>query len=795
MKKHHVTFVLLTLFFTGLLLLWGADYLDLKTNSEKARQAVFVLPELADLSEYDIEKIEIQQGKEKLVFDRKGRQRWQMVEPINTSADAALIESTLRSLKELRKSRDSGEIKGTAATFGLEPPRASVTLFGKDASKPIATLEIGTPIEGYKDQVYVRARDHDGGYRSFEQVDARMLSAIGKPAIAWRDKSLFNSPTFLVTELEVSGPGRELTAKRESRGVWHISRPVNAPADEEKIEGVLAELTSLRVAEGEKGFVADNVQDLSKYGLDKPEMTIQLTTAWGGGEIQKIYVGKPVPDKKDLVYAMQDPQDDVVMINGKEIRDLAKGRNSLRSKRISILNPTRAVFIELHASQRNYRLSRSSSGWTLLGEKPEKADEATVNKMLTTLAGAQTSDFFEPKAIAKPGLDPPRTVLKVWEAESSDNLPSKPETAPPAGEPILTLEIGYYEPVMKALFVRIPGDQTILALTKDVADALPKNALAFRDRSVLSLNPVEIAKLSITRTGEETYELEAPAGRSKSTRWRMTAPIESPADQEEATKMVLILANLHAEEFVTDQPGDRKTFGLDKPTLTATWTLEPQKGAEGSAKEKPQASSGTLRVGKRVPNSESSYAEIIGQPMVFTLGPDVLQPFKEELRDHLVVAIPPERVLRLVLRWPDRAISFVPKTNESGTPTGWQPEAGPDAAAGFDVPRLNALIKSLADLHTPKFVQYRGILPKATGLTTPQLAIEIQVLGTKNPHVLRLGQRSQEGPLYATVDSGDAGAVFLLPGPSWAELARSPKKLDPAATKDAAKKKDEPSKK
>ena len=47
-------------------------------------------------------------------------------------------------------------------------------------------------------------------------------------------------------------------------------------------------------------------------------------------------------------------------------------------------------------------------------------------------------------------------------------------------------------------------------------------------------------------------------------------------------------------------------------------------------------------------------------PMVFTLG-EQLQPFREELRDHLVVAIP-ERVQRLILRWRMRSRSFPRRT-------------------------------------------------------------------------------------------------------------------------------------
>ena len=54
-------------------------------------------------------------------------------------------------------------------------------------------------------------------------------------------------------------------------------RPLDAPADDEKVEGVVAELVALRVAEGDQGFVADDVKDFVPYGLDDTSaMKIEL---------------------------------------------------------------------------------------------------------------------------------------------------------------------------------------------------------------------------------------------------------------------------------------------------------------------------------------------------------------------------------------------------------------------------------------------------------------------------------------------------------------------------------------
>jgi hypothetical protein len=784
MKKHHTTIVLLTLFFTGLLVLWWADSADIPTSAELAAQSRFVIPELRKVSDRGddaIKRVEVQRGDALIQFEWQKPDRWQMEKPIDVAADSSVVSTLVRNLKELQKSREAGAIEGNPASFGLAPPKAVVRLFGKDSQRPVATLELGAESEGLRDSRYVRSIGPDGAPRGIDIIDARMVNMLDNPVVAWREKTLFNSPTTYVSEVTVTGPGRELTAKRDEHD-WQLLRPINAPADPERLEGIIAELTSLRVAEGAKGYVADNVKDLAPYGLDKPEMTIEIKTSWAGGEPQVVEIGKHAPGDGGLVYARQRNQDDVVLVSGKELAELGKGKNTLRSKRVANVSPPRAAFVELHAFGRDFRLSRAKNGWFLIGKEREKADSSVILNLLQRLAQAQSSEFLEPSAIKKPGLDPPVMTLKVWEFERAMPMPDEPAANPPAGEPSANLDLGYYDPAKRAQFARIAGDSTILALTKDFADALPKNVLAFRDRTLLTLSPAQVSRLTVFRQinkGSETYVLEGPS--SQSNHWKMTAPIAAPADDAQATQMILVLSNLRAHEYVSDKLGDGKAYGLDKPELTVTWALQP----DDPTASKAAPGLGTLQVGARVKNGEESYATISGSSMVFTLAPDVIRPFLEELRDHQVLSFAPDKLERIVLRWPDRALSFVPTSQ----PPGWKPDAGLNAA-GFDVSRVPSLVRDLARLNTPKYVQYTGIFPPESGLDSPALTIEIQLGGEKKPRILRVGARSAEGPMQATLVSGSAGPIFLLPGPAWAELARSPK--IPEST---PKKPDEPVKK
>jgi hypothetical protein len=780
MKQHHTIIVLVILFFTGLIVLWWAPRTGVDVDTSDA-----VLPALVKVPLVEIKRLEIERPESKgeksemspgrIVLERRDEGRWQMVEPIDVAADPSVVETLAQNLKGMRKSLDAGTIHDPPGRFGLAPPRAVVRVFGADTKAPIAALDIG---KGIREQLYVRPEGGEG----IEVVDPRLLSMLDNPPADWRDKALFHLPSFRVGTLAANGPGRDLKVERDE-GHWRLVRPFASVADDDKVEGMVAELTSLQVAKGNEGFVADNIKDkggdAAKYGLDPPVLEIVLTPAIGGGKPQTLLVGKPVPDEPDLSYARVGNQDDLVLVNAKNFRDLGLDINALRSQKVAEIDPARVEFVRIEAFGRTFDLSRAANGWTQLQPTREEADASAVQGLLKGLAEAQTSAFLDPSQVSRPGIDPPPMTIRVWQAGPRAK-PALALESPPKAEPRFVLQVGSHDAVRKMLYARLAGDRSLLTIPDTLIEVLPNNPLAFRDRTVLTLGAAQIARLTIRRGGT-AFELVAPNESGTSTHWRMTAPVAAPADEEAVTKVVMLLANLHAESYVTDQIGDGKAFGLHAPTFTATWTLSdsPRAGADqakAKAKEKepPKAAAetGTLRVGAKLPRKDLWFANIEGSPIVFTLSKAVLEPFEGEFHTHRVLAFRAGAARRLALRWPGRTLSFRPQENPSGKGVRWVPEEGVDAS-GFDVSRVGPLVGVLSKLDTPKFLQYRGPLSPETGLDAPLLEIEVQLGDDRGTRRLRLGRSTDEETL-ATDAEGDSGPVFLLTGPAWHDLIEHP---------------------
>jgi hypothetical protein len=740
MKTSRTTFVLMGLFFAGLALLWGLEYAGVLTESQRLRRGERILPELMDVREGAIRKIEIARKGETLVFERRGRYGWQMRAPMDVAADAGPLESLLQNLRALRRSPDAGTIDAAPDSFGLGPPEATLRLWTGEGSSaaPAAVLEIGKTAQNHR---YVRTGDAGG----VDVVEKAFLAAIDRPADSWRDAMLAPLPTFQVTGVAVDRPGLKIKAERAAGGQWRLTEPIRLPADGSKVESALAALAGLRIQAASGGFAADGVKDFAPFGLDEPAATIELTSRSDPSNPTVLMVGKSPDGDPDRVYVRRGDQDDVALVDSKFLAEIPADRLGFRSRHVAEVTPPAATRIEIKTAGGPFEMVKKPSGWELTSPRPGKADRFLVDALLGAIDALQTSEYLELSKSGDVGLDPPLTTLKVWQA-----LPDAEKSDDDA--PIVELELGRHDVLRKAIYGRLPGDPYVLVLPDSFARMLPRNSYAFRDRSLPAADPAGVARLTVVHDGR-TSVVEAEGASAAPNQWRMTAPVKAPADVRAVTAILAALSGLRADDFAADSAGDGVAFGMNEPTLTVKW--------EGGGR------SGELKVGKPVPGKPSSrYAVLSGFEPVFTLDAPALQVYQGELHDSQVQKYKLDDVRRLVLRWPDRTLAFARSERPTGQPTDWTPEPG-TSIQGVDLSRFGDLVAHLADLHAARFVQYEGPIPASAGLAPPRLAVEVGFGPGKPPSVLRLGAATDDGFVQAATGDGATGPVFLLPASAW----------------------------
>jgi hypothetical protein len=764
--NNRTTIVLIVLFFAALSGLWLADLTKLPDRKARERAEPRVLPSLLETKPDELRRIEIEGGPKRLAFERRDGNRWQMVEPIHAAADPSLVETLALNLKTLEKSRSVGTLRDDPAKYGLAPPKRTIRLIGTDPKKPLAGLEVGS-ID--RDSRYVRPLGSEG----IEVVESKGLAAVDLPPIRWRDRALVRMTTFIVESIEAKGPGRAVKLKRDG-DYWHLLAPnVTGLADENRAEGLVAELTSLKVADGDDGFEADDVEDLAPYGLDVPSLSITLTPRSGQGDSQTIHLGKPAPrsEKGERYFARRDDQNNVVVVDAQLFKDLGRNPLDLHGRKLSDVAIPKVSAIRLTSGGGSVSVARSSKGWVRTAPLVDRADAPAVDDLLKRLDELQATALLDIKAVKDPQFDKPLAVLEVWQDTGAKESSA---SEPP---PKLKLTIGRRDPVNKVMYAQVEGDPVVFAIPINFLDGVTFGPLAFRDRQLAAVSPSEIARL-IIKQRTKAFVIEAAAAPRGATiapsDFRLVDPIKAAVDPEALVRVLNLLSNLRADTLVMDRPESVEKYGLDKPSLVATWTTrrEPQK-APLRTKEPEEV---TLTVGKEAPGKPGArFARVSTSPILFTLAPEIVAAFEVEFRDRLVVSFDIHKADKIRIRWPSLSLEARPVADSSkADEPDWTP-VDPPAGLELEAKKIKTLVKSLSRLLTFRFAQYDGPIGPETGLSPPKFAVEIDAEGSGRPLILKLGNRTPDGYLYATTENGPSGPVFLLPLSGWEPWMKTPK--------------------
>ncbi len=740
--NNRVTTVLLIVFFGGLLAYWWAERARVPTIAETQRLTGRVLPQLIDTDPRSIVRVEVEGGEKPLTLRRREDGAWQMIEPLDVPAASAQVESLITNLKALRRIGDAATLEGPPEIYGLDHPERTIKVFEKGVDKPKAVLELGKTSQ---DRRYVRA----AGQKGAEVVDAAGVAMVGSPSEGWRERMVFRVASFDVEAIDVRGKNERLRVRREG-GRWRLTEPLQAPADAMKIDGLLADLVNLQVVRDQRGFVADGVTDFKPYGLDPPELTIEITPAASKGPSQRLSVGREPEGQPGRVFARRGEEREVVVLSARSLLALDQGAPSLRSPKAADFDPARINRLRLTDGATVHELVREGEAWKIVRPTVAPADTRVVQTLIAETAELQAMQFLNAESVSESGLEKPWATLELWEkGDQADE--SK----------VLDLKLGRQDHAARAIFASAVGDPRVLAVPEAFGAALPRGELAFRERSIITLGQGRIDKVERVWEGKRVV-LEANGPPPDFLRWRMTAPVQAPADPETTARLVILLGGMRAEGLVEATAADLAKYGLEDPYMTVSWSSRGVPARPNTVPGGP--ASGKVLIGtKGGPQGTSRYAKLEGAPMVFTLEARALAIFEAETHNRRVLTFTPEQAHRIDLERQDGTVTWTRPASPPGVAAKWAPPEGVNATPSA-ADQINALVTFLGRLITNKFEQYDGPIGPAGGLVEPRLTIRVHLDGESAPRTLRIGSRGPASDTrFATTAEGPNGPVFVLP--------------------------------
>jgi Domain of unknown function (DUF4340) len=227
--------------------------------------------------------------------------------------------------------------------------------------------------------------------------------------------------------------------------------------------------------------------------------------------------------------------------------------------------------------------------------------------------------------------------------------------------------------------------------------------------------------------------------------WTIVKPLPVAADQSKVSSFLGSLTTAGVDQVIASHPTDLKDFGLAPPseTIQVVTHTTPQEF--------------TLLVGDETPTSDGAYAEVAGDPRVFTLSDDTkssLQKSLFDLRDTRAVTITTDSIDRIVGKSGKQ--SYALAKNPEGV---WEVSLPPDVRA--DHFTVDGLVDNLQSLSMGSVVaeqkkndpQYGFAKPTLTlHLTTPS-ASQTLIVGSKTKAGTYYAENSGLAPVF-TLDSG-----------------------------------------
>lgn len=225
--------------------------------------------------------------------------------------------------------------------------------------------------------------------------------------------------------------------------------------------------------------------------------------------------------------------------------------------------------------------------------------------------------------------------------------------------------------------------------------------------------------------------------------WDIVEPKKLAADASAVSSFLSSLTSASVEEVVDPHPANLKDFGLDPPsfTLEVTTDAKPAKF--------------DLNLGDDTPTSGGVYAQVAGNPRVFTLASYLKSSLEKklfDLRDRRALTLDADQLRKIEAQWKDK--KYLLEKNPEGV---WDLDLPPAVRA--DRFSVEGLVSQLRGLTMQSIAAEDKKKSGDYGLGSPEL--RLQLTGPGGAQTLILGKKDKEGDRYFATNSA-LEPVFTL---------------------------------
>ena len=548
--RFRTTLVLFAL--TAALVVFIKFYETKRPNTEEAnRRAQNVI----NFERDKIDGVVIQNGEERIELKRADK-KWRLESPVKDLADGSTVDSLLFDLEDWKKDatisgKEIEADKSRMAEYGVAKAKLRLKLQGANAP-PEILFGNNAALEG---KTYVRLENSKDVFLAAQSIK----NQISKKPEEFRDRKLTDTVATQVIRLSLKTAAGEMELQKQGDH-WQIVKPLRARADDQKVNDLIAQITTSRIAQ----FVADDAGDLHPYGLTEPRGTVTIFTA-DDKQGQILQIGGVPEKEKDQIYVRFAPRKFIYTLPNKIETILSTRPNDLRDRHLVRFdqNQLDRITIDVPGKTKTV-LSRKDQNWTIVNRNNRLANAAEARRLIDLLAGEQVTNFVADVAsdLPKYGLDKPQLTVTLSSFASENTAETK------AGEhPLATIAFGKIDG--ENIFARVGEEPFVVAVHRSTLDNIFADPLQWQDLTIFKFKPEQIHRLALFTDHEQSLI------RGPNNQWEWVTG-DGPINTVTVQSLVNTLASLHAVRWIANIP----PAAFDKPQLVATFTTSTDDKAQ-----------------------------------------------------------------------------------------------------------------------------------------------------------------------------------------------------------------------
>jgi len=384
--------------------------------------------------------------------------------------------------------------------------------------------------------------------------------------------------------------------------------------------------------------------------------------------------------------------------------------------------------IVIQNGDQKIEIRRRENKWRLETPIKDQADGAVVENLLSDLESWQKEGTIPAKDIdtdksklAEYGLSNPKLKLKLLGREKPPEILFGKDAA-----------------LEGRMYVRFQNSKETYLATQSVRKDIDKKPEEFRDKKLTDVATAQVRRITLkTPAGE--MELE-----KRGEHWDILKPLRARADDGKVGDLISQITSARIQQFVADDRGDLRPYGLAEPRGSITLYDQEQKKDQKvelgeSIKVFGREDKGqTLQIGS-VPEKEKDqvYVRFAPRGSVYTLPKkveEIVNTKPADLRDNHLVRIDTNILDRITIDTPGKAKTVLGRKDGN-----WTIASRNNAPA--DSRAIRRLIDTLQNERVTRFVEdVASNLPKY-GLDKPTIQLTFSSFASENTAESKAGEQ------------------------------------------------------